>query len=578
MRRSLPLLLLGGAALALAAAQAGAPAPAPGDDRFGVMTHFAHGWDPAWAPLVARASVSQVRDELYWATVERAPGVYSFPPDYDRYMDALNRNGVAPLVVLSFENPLYDGGDTPHSDAAIAAYARYAVAVLRHYGSQIKAVEIWNEYNGTFNHGPATQDRAGTYLRMLRAAYTAIKRERPDVLVAGGATSGIPLPYWKKLLAGGALDCLDALSVHPYRYDSPPEGIEDEIAALQALEPNASGKSKPIWVTEIGWFTKPAATCGDLAIDEPTQAKFLVRSYALLLSADVQRVFWYLLHDDQGLNMGLFRDDAAHTAKPASRAYATLVEQLRAARFVRRDPTRADFYSLVFAPATGPEVHLVWSLHPTRIAVSGPATAVDYQGRPIALAGPLEVDDAPVFVRGTLAELPPPIPAVLLADSHRDFSVTQGDHGWYYGALPAGATTWTALRDSATSDWATSWTSELPYLSVTATDQHPSAVNGTPVAAVRRWRSDVAGPVRIVGRFRCNANGDGVGVGIAVDGHPRFRKLLGGGNGRPTVDDFDFVETVQPGTTIDFAVDPGPAANIDYDATAVAVTITKASP
>ena len=69
------------------------------------------------------------------------------------------------------------------------AAVRYAVEVLRHYGSEIKAVEIWNEYNGTFCKGPATQDRSGTYLRMLRAAYTAIKRERPDVLVLGGATS-----------------------------------------------------------------------------------------------------------------------------------------------------------------------------------------------------------------------------------------------------------------------------------------------------------------------------------------------------------------------------------------------------
>jgi hypothetical protein len=165
----------------------------------------------------------------------------------------------------------------------------------------------------------------------------------------------------------------------------------------------------------------------------------------------------------------------------------------------------------------------------------------------------------------------------VLADSGRDFSANQGKNGWFYGALPITATTWTSLQNFSQTDWAESWTNEMPYLSLTASDQHPSAVDHTPVAAVRRWQSNLEGTVHVSGRFRCGTNGDGVGVSVTVDGHLRFRKLIGGGNGHPIVDDFDLVENVHPGTTIDFAVDPGPATNIDYDATAVAVTITKGS-
>ena len=68
----------------------------------------------------------------------------------------------------------------------------------------------------------------------------------------------------------------------------------------------------------------------------------------------------------------------------------------------------------------------------------------------------------------------------------------------------------------------------------------------------------------------------GMGVAIAVNGQARFRKLLGGEKGSPVAENFDLVEPVEPGTTIDFIVDPGPAANADHDATTVDVSISTA--
>ena len=41
--------------------------------------------------------------------------------------------------------------------------------------------------------------------------------------------------------------------------------------------------------------------------------------------------------------------------------------------------------------------------------------------------------------------------------------------------------------------------------------------------------------------------------------------------------DFSFTRTVQNGTTLDFAVDPGAAADIDNDATQISVTIERAN-
>ena len=550
------------------------------DHRFGVMTHFAHGWDPKWVCSVGQTSILDVRDELYWQTVERERGRFSFPLEYDLYMGKLKRNHIEPLIVLSFENKNYDDGATPFTDDGIVAYTRYALEVLRHYGDQIKAVEVWNEYNGTFCKGPATQDRAGTYLRMLRAVYTAIKHERPDVLVVGGGTSGIPLPYWESLLSGGGLDFMDALSVHPYRYESAPEGLEQDIAALKNLvEKYNGGPKKPIWVSEIGWDTRLSVAPGDLAIDVNTQARFLVRAYALLISAGVERVYWYLLHDYEGLNMGLFRDGSEQTAKPASIAMKTLIQQLRGTNFIKTEATIAGLYSLVFSRASGEEVRVLWSTKPTEFAAQGALSAIDIFGNAVAIGDTFKLDDSPLFVTGSLLGLPkaPVASYNVLTDSVRDFSARQGGQGWSYGVFVGDSTTFIPLPNFTTTDWAQVWSGKFPYLALTARDQHPSKEDQNPVAAVRRWVSSVTGQVKVVGQFRCGTHGDGVGVSILVDGARRFRKLIGGKDGQPVVETFDFVQNVQPGSTIDFAVDPGPATDIDFDATSVSITINQES-
>jgi len=211
--------------------------------------------------------------------------------------------------------------------------------------------------------------------------------------------------------------------------------------------------------------------------------------------------------------------------------------------------------------------------------VSGAVAAVDMQGNAVADVRQLNLDDSPLFVTGPLTGLPRPAEAkeTVLADSARDFSAQQGSQGWSYGVFIGQSTVFKPLGTCQTTDWTKAWTDKYPYVSLTKGDQHPSNEGQTPVSVVRRWQSDFAGPVRIAGQFRCGTQGDGVGVSIFSDGRRRFRKLLGGGNGNPVVETFDFVETVHPGSSIDFSVDPGPTVNINYDVTQVAVTITKES-
>ncbi|NQT86968.1 hypothetical protein HQ560_09400, partial [bacterium] len=162
---------------------------------FGVMTHFAQGWDAGVMPLIEKAGIVSIRDEHYWSQVEKERGVYAFPGKSRKYMDACREHRIDPLVVMTFANPLHDNGLTPHTPEGRDAYGRYGQAILKEYGKQVKWLEVWNEYNGTWCEGPAKKDRPKYYAQMLKHAYQHIKKVRPDVKVLGCATVLIPLPY-----------------------------------------------------------------------------------------------------------------------------------------------------------------------------------------------------------------------------------------------------------------------------------------------------------------------------------------------------------------------------------------------
>jgi len=228
---------------------------------------------------------------------------------------------------------------------------------------------------------------------MLKRAYPVLKAARPNVPVLGISTAGIPLPFIEKVFAAGGLQYMDGVSVHPYRYGSIPEGIENDVARLNRLIARYNnGQPKPVWVTEIGWFLKAKGEPGELLISEADQGKFLLRGYALLLSAGVQKSFWYLLRDYAEFGtMGLLRDEndplGRYAPKPAYVAFANMTRQLSDAHFVRREASAKDVYSLQFQ--RGKEsVRLMWSLSPISIALKtkAPLLVTDMMGQSQVLA------------------------------------------------------------------------------------------------------------------------------------------------------------------------------------------------
>ncbi len=551
-------------------------------ERIGVMTHFAHGWDLDILPALAATGVRHVRDEVYWDEIETATGRFRFPEKYDAYLGALKDRGIRPLLPLTFESRHHDDGLTPHTEAGFEAYARYATEVVRRYGDQIQAVEIWNEYNGGFAKGPATRDRAATYTKMLRHAYAALKRDRPDLIVLGGSTAGLPLPYIRRLAEAGALDHMDAFSIHPYRGTLPPESLETDIRELQKLlARHRPDRPLPIWVTEIGWTARaPGAHAGPDYVDEDTQAAYLVRSLALLLSLGVEKVYWYQLREhgvDHGL--GLLRSGPDYAPKPAYAAFTTLLAQLRAVRSVVRETAPEGVYSLLLeaTETSAPSRRLLWATTPRSLPLPGATRLVRIDGASEPAPDWIILTGTPVYVEGMDAA-PPARPARSarqpLARSAAGFSLRQHENGWSYGTLSIPeneAAIFTPAAETRVTDWKEEWILPGSPWSVSADEQHPAVLAGLPVAAARRWTSEKGGPLRVVARFEGGPRGDGVRARVLAEGRVRASELLGGPRRHAVEIAFDCV--LPPGGTLDFAVDPGPGASPDHDATRVAVSI-----
>jgi hypothetical protein len=573
--------------------------------RFGVMTHFAQGWDTDVLPLVARAGIAQVRDEIYWQNVETSPGHYAIPPYARVYLAALAHAGLKLQLILSFANSLYDNGDTPHTEGADKAFEAYALYLVGALGPQLTGVEVWNEFNGSFCKGPCVQDRPGAYTRLLAATFPAIKAVAPALPVGGGAAVLAPLPWFEALAERGALHEMDAMVIHPYH--DVPEGVGVWVQNLEALSAS-HGQTIPIWATE---FSRSANGPGG----RRDQARFLVREAATLVGEGTTRIDWYLLRDyAQFVGMGLLAAPDSplgrYSPSPAYMAYATLIREIGdlPSRGNEVDDPRTRLYR--FGDGVD-AVRIAWSAEGSArlsIAAPGPIEIVDIMGRMTKhspVGGRIEValGADPIYLRGAVDAvreegLPP-----LLADSVAQFpdgpehkeetggpaSLTTAG-AWSYGAYSCPEPESVAdrcVQDFADAgepleplnwdadQWSWAWRSgKLPFLGLSREGAHPSALSGHPVWAVRRWVPSRPARVRVTVDASRGAGGagDGSGVMVLVDGRPVLQKLLGG-PGRAAEAHFTIDLDLGTGAKLDFVTTPGPAANINYDATSFRIRV-----
>ncbi|GAA2822125.1 glycosyl hydrolase [Kribbella solani] len=349
----------------------------------GASTHFGGSWSPNAIPLLAQTGARGARDEAYWSAAETTAGTYSFPAKVDTYLQSWQSNSLDPLLIADYGNCLYDCPDqlfnAPYTDAGRAAFANYADALATQY-PQVHNLAVWNEWDVNAA-GPANKT-PDSYLALLKATYTKVKANHPDVTIVGGGDTDVTQQAWFQVFCQlGGLKYLDVVSIHPYNYLHAPEGLGAAIDQVRAtIRQYNGGVDKPIWITEAGWFTGTAQA----SVDEATQAMYLARAQLNVPGHDVDRFYMYDFKNDgvdpaaQEDNFGLVHHEAdalgAYTPKPAYVAYATAARQLRGATFLGKEYPGNGLIDQVYAANDGTPFRAIWAASGANSTVTVKAT------------------------------------------------------------------------------------------------------------------------------------------------------------------------------------------------------------
>jgi polysaccharide biosynthesis protein PslG len=311
--------------------------------------------------LVKASGAQMTRVDVGWASLQQGgPDGYSswYLDKLDRLVAAADARGID--LLLTFMNTpcwastapesakqgctgsWWDRGVMWYPPADAQAYARALAFVAARYGDKVAAWEIWNEPN----HPDfwKTDDQAGAYARLLKAAYPAVKAANPRAVVVGGALSQSDHAFAQRLYDLGVKGYFDAFSVHPYSDDVSPLDARSTIDARYSFIRGVpaihevmqrNGDTRPIWLTESGWSTSTVRTPDHWrnGVSEAAQATFMREQAEQVAHWPYVKVnIWFNLLDagsdraDKYSNCGLVRVDG--TAKPAFAAFRTAAATL----------------------------------------------------------------------------------------------------------------------------------------------------------------------------------------------------------------------------------------------------------
>jgi Cellulase (glycosyl hydrolase family 5) len=127
-----------------------------------------------------------------------------------------------------------------------AQYAAFTAYLAKRYGTNLAAIEIWNEPDQSNQLYFAGPNKVQRYAAILRAAYPAIKAANPQVTVIGGSLVGSNGVFLRELYAAGIKGFYDGLAVHFYNL------VLGSVRSIHEVQ-LANGDTKPLWLDEFGW-------------------------------------------------------------------------------------------------------------------------------------------------------------------------------------------------------------------------------------------------------------------------------------------------------------------------------------
>lgn len=347
----------------------------------------------------ARAGALWGRNEFLWAQMEPERGVWDFAKA-DSAIKIFQDHKMHLLGILGYSTDWLKGS-APSTEEEMAAFVQYVEQITRRYRNQIDFWEVWNEPNTIRFRLPKPD--AKEYTRLLKSAYTTIKKTAPEKQVIGMATNPEDLSFIEQALQMGAGDFTDIISIHPYQ-DPPsthgsPLSQLDKIRTLRELLKKYNC-ARPLWITECGLQTGGNSS-------ERDQAVYLVKLYVLVLAEGLaERIYWFNLTDSgerdspEGGHFGLMHKD--QTPKPSYVSYYTMVEHLHDFISVKRLELSEGGYGFDFLFKDRHKVRVAWSDKTSQmVKIPEGARVRDLMGNEtFSNEGRIMIDSTPRYIAG----------------------------------------------------------------------------------------------------------------------------------------------------------------------------------
>jgi hypothetical protein len=257
--------------------------------------------------LIQDMGFTWVKTNIAWREVEGIEkGAYDWART-DRMVEAVQRSQLNLIARVDFQ-PFWTQAPganlkehAPPED--MQNYGDFCHALAVRYAGRIRAYQVWNEPNLTYEWGDRPPDPA-RYVEMLKACYIGVKTADPNALVisAGMAPTGSGLPqaipddqYIEKMYQAGAAPYFDLLGVHASGYKESPETSPDEAAKkyngnrffcfrhvedIRKIMERYGDANKQIALLEFGWTTDQVhSDYSWYAVTPQQQADYLVHAY-----------------------------------------------------------------------------------------------------------------------------------------------------------------------------------------------------------------------------------------------------------------------------------------------------------
>jgi hypothetical protein len=393
----------------------------------GAAVHLSqYGGGETDAQQLQDAGIHVFRSDLFWDSTERVKGRYNWAL-YDQKLGLLAAHGIRPLLILDYSNPLYTGQSNTHipprTPEEIKAFATWAAAAVAHFKPLNPIWEIWNEPD--IKQFWAPQPKVEEYLAVAEPTCAAIRQADPDATIIGPALAIAPRKsnfdsqvFLRLVLRSKPLmECLDAISFHPYR-DVEPETVLDALPFYQSLakeESATSGIILPYAVSEWGYSTY--ADLFGQKVTEETQAAYAVRQQLVALLAGFSLMVEYNWRDradkpgDRESNFGLIRLNLQ--PKPAYTALAQLNSHLGDFRLIKTLVDADGAFVLAFQSDSG-EVRLAaWTLGAgasVTFTASGPISASSMYGKSVSVKQDVSTVSIPIGGAPTYVDVGSTIP------------------------------------------------------------------------------------------------------------------------------------------------------------------------